>query len=445
MEQDAIKQRVEYARKAYQEKYGQDAPVRRCRELGRTVIYTVITGDYDIIDTPEFRSPGADYVCFTNNADVRSDFWEIRLIESSILNNIGLSRKVKILPHLYFSDYETSIYVDAKHHIRGDLLEYARAYMGEDDMLSFPHFERSKVSDEAESCIMQKRGSRELISKQIESYKRDGFPDEAGLYDNSCIVRRHNSPKIIKVMEAWWEQLQRFSARDQLSLPYVCWKENFLPAICDQYSEENSWLARRAHFSPAMRGTGYNYLYPLQTLLHEFKPRSILEFHIGNETRLTIGHAASAGIEHMVLEQFPADTAGKLLGDLGIPVPLKQSRLALFPSVLPAKSNTAAGVVFPGITKFVQGKRYELILLKCMYWSHVCIHMDLLQTLPGILADRFAILMDRADDRDGRAILKDIESILHNKGIPFVRKTYPMPGNTVCLLRSPEEQGTGIS
>ena len=42
----------------------------------RPIVYTSIYGDYDNLkDQPDI---GADYICFTDNPDLKSDCWEIR-------------------------------------------------------------------------------------------------------------------------------------------------------------------------------------------------------------------------------------------------------------------------------------------------------------------------------------------------------------------------------
>ena len=91
---------IAYARAVYRKRYGAGKKINGQVCFGKVVIYTVITGNYDSLSTPSFRSEGVDYLCFTNNRELQSDFWEIRHIEDGILNDVGLSRKPKILAHI---------------------------------------------------------------------------------------------------------------------------------------------------------------------------------------------------------------------------------------------------------------------------------------------------------------------------------------------------------
>ena len=100
--------------------------------MSNLAIYTVITGDYDTIKQPQVITPGAGYFLFTNNhCGEEAGVWKIVHLDEPELtaewygsvkrndaivsdnkriNNILLSRKVKMLAHKYLpSEYEWSI------------------------------------------------------------------------------------------------------------------------------------------------------------------------------------------------------------------------------------------------------------------------------------------------------------------------------------------------
>jgi hypothetical protein len=139
-------------------------------------------------------------------------------------------------------EYDTSIWVDAKFLIQDDLLQYISKYEKTKDMLSFPHPERDCIYDEAKACKKLKRGIPEDIDRQIQHYKKQNYPSHNGLFENGCMVRNHNESIIQRIMTDWWEELVKFSYRDQLSLPYVFRKYNYIPDICDLDINNNRWL-----------------------------------------------------------------------------------------------------------------------------------------------------------------------------------------------------------
>jgi hypothetical protein len=66
-----------------------------------------------------------------------------------------------------------------------------------------------------------------IIKQQIEKYKSEGFPKDFGLAETSVVIRKHNDPSCVKLNEGWWTEMKYHSRRDQMSLNYVEWKNNF--------------------------------------------------------------------------------------------------------------------------------------------------------------------------------------------------------------------------
>ena len=50
----------------------------------KMVVYTAIAGQYVQLFVPEFITPEADYVCFTDNPELTSDFWTMTIYRNRI-------------------------------------------------------------------------------------------------------------------------------------------------------------------------------------------------------------------------------------------------------------------------------------------------------------------------------------------------------------------------
>jgi len=186
-----------------------------------TAVYTVITNNYDTLKRPKFINRGYDYICFTDNEDLTSDVWEMRYIDKS--DNPALQqRKIKILSHEYLSEYKRTIYVDGKVEIKDRLSSTFCDY----DFLTIKHPKRDCILDEAEAILKAGKDSEDIIYKQLESYK--GFEKNLGLYD-TCFLVRHNCDRVNKICEDWYKEVEKYSIRDQMSLPVVLKKHNFIP------------------------------------------------------------------------------------------------------------------------------------------------------------------------------------------------------------------------
>lgn len=181
--------------------------------MNKNVVYTVITGGYDKL-RKHFDVDGYDFICFTDNENLKSDFWEIRYIPDELkeLSDSKKNRCIKILPHKYLPEYDFSIYIDGNIDIKGDINEYVRNNCTPDNGYIFigKHpYGRNCIYDEAIALVDLKKDKKETMFEQVEGYKKEGFPKNYGLTQNSIIFRYHNNSECIKLMECWWNEVKK--------------------------------------------------------------------------------------------------------------------------------------------------------------------------------------------------------------------------------------------
>jgi hypothetical protein len=136
-----------------------------------------------------------------------------------------LNRYCKIFPDVFFKDYDYSIYIDGNIYIFGDLYPLVNK-MGEHSIGIFSHPKRRDIYTEAAAVIYLNNAKACDVKRQIQAYKKEGFPENWGLYENSLIIRKHNDEICKKLMKLWWQQLNIYTCRDQLSFMYSLWKLN---------------------------------------------------------------------------------------------------------------------------------------------------------------------------------------------------------------------------
>lgn len=185
----------------------------------RIVIYTALTGNYDNVNEILYKEDGVDYLLFTNNRNLQSNTWQIVYIESD-LDNVLLSRAIKMLPHKYLGQkYDASIYIDANAVIYGELSQLTN-YLNE--QVSFAvskHGERNTVKDEVEVIIQRFKSVDPLQARsQYNQFVKNGFEDDLGLAECGLLIRSHSDNQLIPVMEAWWREFNRGIRRDQISI-----------------------------------------------------------------------------------------------------------------------------------------------------------------------------------------------------------------------------------
>jgi hypothetical protein len=214
----------------------------------KIVVYTCITGNYDHLYEPLYRSDDFDYVCFTDNQELESDFWKISKFSVGDYDPTRQARWVKILPHLFLKNYQYSIWVDANIRIIGDLKELIREHLVKASLAFYRHSDGRKcIYEEAKVCIKRNKDNEEVINRQIDRYKSLCYPKNNGLISSGVIIRKHKDPTIIETMEDWWKEVENHSKRDQLSFNFVAWKNGTKFAIIDDYIRDNSYFKWRIH------------------------------------------------------------------------------------------------------------------------------------------------------------------------------------------------------
>ena len=190
-------------------------------------IFFSLMGDYDTLKEPRVITNGWDYICYTNNKKLKSKNLEIRYIENEGYNNARLARKVWILNHIYADGYDLSISTGAQLQVTGNLDKFVKKVLPNDDSIDMAipsHLVRDCIYQEAMKVKAKKKDDPKIVDKRMAFYKKDGYPPNNGLVRCGIMVRKHGRENLIEHCEKWWEQIEKFSHRDQLSFNYVLWK-----------------------------------------------------------------------------------------------------------------------------------------------------------------------------------------------------------------------------
>jgi hypothetical protein len=222
---------------------------RKRRVRAKVAVYTAVTGGYDDVRAPAIKVPGWSYLCFTDDTSRAKPGWEVRGLPQAHLDQIRRSRLPKILAHQFLPEYDMSIWIDANVGIRGDLAAFSMMALAHADIAFFRHGERRpSVAAEIQACSQAGKAPLETMSLQYGHYRAQGFLDDAGIIPEAAvIVRRHHHPAIRAAMEEWWAELLRYAARDQISLPYVIWKNSLPVTLLDWDFRTAPWFTYRGH------------------------------------------------------------------------------------------------------------------------------------------------------------------------------------------------------
>lgn len=190
----------------------------------KIVVYTALfTDDINYIygGLPEYNMDDIEFICYTNTPYLKSNTWDIRLIELDITPR-EQARKIKTLPQDYLGEYDAWIWMDNSCIFNYDPIDLYELYMDGFDMCVHEHCDRTNIFQEAKVIIDRNLDKPETIIKQINNYKEEGYIDN-GLFETGILMRKNNE-KIISFNKMWWDEINSQSIRDQLSFPYVKFK-----------------------------------------------------------------------------------------------------------------------------------------------------------------------------------------------------------------------------
>jgi len=195
----------------------------------RKAAYTFIIGDYDTLKTPAVVTEGWDYICFTDNPNLQSACWDVRLStrqgDDVTLEDKKFAMKHMILFHQYLDGYDVTLSVGGQIEINCNLdVLFGQHFNEDDDMMICLHPERDCVYDEADACTALGKDDASRIHAHMQEYRAAGYPPHHGLYSTIIIGRRHDRQHLKDMCELWFRELKRGSQRDQLSLNYSIWR-----------------------------------------------------------------------------------------------------------------------------------------------------------------------------------------------------------------------------
>ena len=200
--------------------------------MKKFVLYTAIFGKMGRgVHNPEISIPDVERFCFTD-LHVESNFYQIRKMNLDPLAAIRRQRWIKIcIPNELFDNYEYSVYVDCKRESVIDFEWFLSFMESQSDFVTRRHKTRDCVYEEGRVCIEKRKDDEATILEQLEFYKNENYPTHNGLHYSYILLRRHTK-KMKEFSKLWWEQIEKYSFRDQISLPYIAWKHNMKISIC---------------------------------------------------------------------------------------------------------------------------------------------------------------------------------------------------------------------
>ncbi len=202
---------------------------------GNKVVYTCIMNKYDKLRSPLLRTKNTDYFVFSDDPNIikETSCWQYKEISEKIKkkcnnNPILINRYIKMHPHELFKEYDLALYVDGNVRVISNIEECFGYINDKTGLAMHDHSKRNDVYEEAKACIKLNKGNKKNIKQLVKEFKEENFPYNYGLFEAGVIAidLKNKNSKII--LNDWYQDfIKSETERDQLTLPYVLWKNNF--------------------------------------------------------------------------------------------------------------------------------------------------------------------------------------------------------------------------
>jgi hypothetical protein len=136
---------------------------------------------------------------------------------------IRSARAIKILGDSALSAYDVTVWIDNRVRLKIPAEELVERFLPSDADIAVPlHSYRRSLSDEFDAILSGRFDDPRRVREQRFAYAQ-AIPHLPArpVYWTAILIRRNNAT-IRAFNTIWWEQVVRYSRRDQLSFPYAC-------------------------------------------------------------------------------------------------------------------------------------------------------------------------------------------------------------------------------
>lgn len=223
--------------------------------MNKICVYTCITGNYDNLIEINNTEEGIDYICYTNNKEIKSKTWKVEYIQDDNLTNVQLARKIKILGTPKLTKYDVVVWIDGRIYFEKSIKDFIKEYVDlkNYDLVGFKHFCRNSINNEMIANYEIEKIDIAGLNKLDKFYKKEKFPDNCGLIETTLLFRNFNNIKLNQAMQDWFNMILEYSYRDQLSFNYVEWKNKLKVKYLDINIWDNEYFKFNLHRSERVK------------------------------------------------------------------------------------------------------------------------------------------------------------------------------------------------
>lgn len=210
----------------------------------RVALITGALGGYDPIRP--LGDDGFDQaLCVTDDPTVPVDGYERVMLLSR--EHPRLVCKTPKMTPWRFTDCDAAVWVDASFEIHAGFSDWVREHLERDDFVVWNHPERRDcIRQEVELCAGWAKYAAWPMREQLDHYFSEGMPEHYGLWAAGVVGWRFTD-EAKDFGTQWLEEQYRWTIQDQVSLPYLLWKNQRTPGVWQGHEFRNPYLTHHRH------------------------------------------------------------------------------------------------------------------------------------------------------------------------------------------------------
>jgi hypothetical protein len=194
----------------------------------------VISAIYGNFDNP-VKQPDQgvdDYIMFTDNPNLTSDFWRIVYKPLPFGSPRGDAKYIKtfmwLLPEL--AEYDEMLWIDGCLQLNDNVFAEFSQHEGSMVIALHPNPDRNNIYEMIDICRPLGKYADSRFDEQVSYLKSIGFPERCSVYA-CCRFLTRRSPDLMKLTHYWWSHNLLFHWQDQISLPVAVFQSGVKPTV----------------------------------------------------------------------------------------------------------------------------------------------------------------------------------------------------------------------
>ena len=192
--------------------------------MKRFVIYSAIIGQYDTPLQPAVFDDRFEYVLFSNCLpEGKMGVWQIKHVDYANPIQTKIARYVKTHPESLLSQYEASLWLDANIRIKNQCVydRFVELFEKNVAVASVKYVGCDCVYEEMFRVLDFRYESEKIVVAWGRLLRNRDYPKHNGLIETGMLFRLHSRDDVKGMDALWWNYIESYSRRDQLSFPLV--------------------------------------------------------------------------------------------------------------------------------------------------------------------------------------------------------------------------------